>query len=117
MRFYQNPVWWTALGLLVLIFLLLLFWPTAEATPLYALTSSDGRCTGFPNGIGRWDWSTCCQIHDVQAVASPASDGALATCLLEHTPLAATPLVFLCCALMAACRPVYNLLQRWGWVR
>lgn len=115
MRFYRNPVWWAALGLLTIAALYVL-WP-AEPTTLFALTSSDGRCTGFPNGIGRWNWSTCCQVHDVQAVASPASDGELATCLLENTPLAAAPLVFLACALMAACRPAYNLLQRWGWVR
>jgi len=45
------------------------------------------------------------------------SDGRLATCLLERTPVAATPLVFLACAVMAGCRPIYNLLQRWGWVK
>jgi hypothetical protein len=117
MKFYRNPIWWAA----VVIFFgggaLLLFWPTAEAVPLFALTGSDGRCTGFLNGIGRWDWSSCCRVHDVQAVASPASDGALALCLLESTPSWATPLVFLSCALMAFCRPIYNVLQRWGWAR
>jgi len=112
-------VFWVGVGLLTVaaIYLLVGGSPTAPAFTLAQITGSDGRCTGFPNGFLQWDWSECCRVHDVEATPGGSSDGHLATCLLENTPVAATPLVFLACAVMAGCRPIYNALQRWGWVR
>jgi hypothetical protein len=117
-RLDHRFVFWIGVGLLT-VALIYVFVGASPPQPLSlaALTGSDGRCTGFPNGIGQWNWSTCCAVHDAEGVAGAASDGRLATCLLENTPVAATPLVFLACAVMAGCRPIYNALQRWGWVR
>lgn len=88
----------------------LLFLPQPEPSTFSLLPAlgSDGRCTGFPNGIGQWDWSACCQVHDLGG-----TDADLATCLLSSTPPWAAALVFLALALMAFCRPIYNLGQRW----
>lgn len=81
-------------------------------TPSPVIIPSDGRCTGFPNGVGAWDWSNCCVIHD-----GGGSDGALVDCIAEATP--GLPIVFILAAvaLMALFRPVYNLCQRWGWAK
>lgn len=74
------------------------------------IISADGRCTGFPNGIGNWDWSHCCTVHDLGG-----TDGQLIDCITAATP--GLPVVFIIAAvaLMALYRPVYNLGQRWGW--
>lgn len=114
-KFYANPLFW--IGLLFL--LLAILWtlaPEGATTMTFSLTDvslgSDGRCTGFPNGIGRWNWTECCQVHDLGG-----SDIELASCLLERTPIAATPLVFFSVGLMALCRPLYNWLQKKGLVK
>lgn len=74
---------------------------------------SDGRCTGF-----EWaEWlfqgiNACCNIHDLGA-----TDGQLLDCLLGTTPTWAWFFVGLAVAAMILLRPIYNMLQRWGWVK
>lgn len=115
LSFYKNPIFWTGVAALVPAGAYILFGTSPEPSP-FSLADvslgSDGRCTGFPNSFLKWDWSVCCQVHDLGG-----SDGDLAKCILERTPVAATPLVFFSLALMAFCRPIYNLLQRAGLVK
>ncbi len=73
---------------------------------------TDG-CTGFPDGIGRVDWSECCLVHD-----AGGSDGALLDCVTDAARDQAAwmaPLFALAVFLMILFRPVYNMFQRWGW--
>lgn len=114
MKIDHRFVFWAGVGLLTvgLIYLFIGGSPSVPAFTLAELTASDGRCTGFPNGFLQWDWSSCCRAHDIGG-----SDGVLVACLLDNTPMAAMPIVCLACAVMGFCRPIYNVLQRWGWVR
>lgn len=105
----RNPVVWIGIGLLATTAAYLLLGALLTPSPTVLSLMSDGRCTGFPNGVGQWQWGDCCMVHD-----TGGTDGQLAACLLDHTPVAATPLVFLALALMAFGRPIYNLLQRLG---
>lgn len=73
---------------------------------------SDGECTGFPEGVGPFDWSHCCVIHD-----AGGSDGQLADCISKAVPGVFEGLVYFCIMLMIFARPVYNVLQRWGWMK
>lgn len=80
--------------------------------PVDVSLGSDGGCTGFPSGLGAWDWSACCVAHD-----GGASDGWLLDCITTSAPGLPAALVVFAVFLMAAFRPLYNMLQRWGWVR
>jgi hypothetical protein len=71
---------------------------------------SDGACTGFPDGIGPWNWAACCLPHDVGG-----SDGALVDCIAAHAPGLPIVVILAAVTLMALLRPLYNLGQRWGW--
>lgn len=73
---------------------------------------ADGRCTGFPGGVGPWDWSHCCQVHDLGG-----SDGGLVDCVIAAAPGLPAAVVLAAVTVMALFRPLYNLAQRWGWVK
>lgn len=68
---------------------------------------SDGHCTGFPDGLGPWDWHECCLVHD-----TGGRDGALLDCISDHVPTWAEAIVGLALVLMILGRPAYNWLQR-----
>lgn len=115
--FYRNPVFW--IGLALVAFALAYAWigdpiftPTTARGLLDVSLGSDGRCTGFPNGIGRWQWGQCCAAHDLGG-----TDIDLVACLVGAVPPWAGPLCFGGVMLMGFCRPAYNVLQRWGWVK
>lgn len=112
---WRNPVFWIGVALAGGAIAYAWIGDPAVARPLGLLDASlgaDGRCTGFPNGLGRWNWSHCCVEHD-----AGGSDGGLLDCLLGAVPGWAWPLCGLGVTLMIACRPIYNVLQRWGWVK
>lgn len=115
----HRIIFWIGVGLLTvgILFIVTGGSPTTPAFTLADFTGSDGRCTGFPNGFLQWDWSECCRVHDLDGVTGNPSDGKLIACLLDNTPMAAMPLVCLACAVMGFCRPIYNVLQRLGWIR
>lgn len=73
---------------------------------------SDGGCTGFPDGMFGLDWSACCALHD-----AGGGDGALLDCLQQTVPTWAWPLAGIAVAAMITARPIYNWLQRKGWVK
>lgn len=73
---------------------------------------SDGGCTGFPDALFGLDWSACCVAHDLGG-----SDGQLLDCLQGVLPGWAWPIAALGVAVMVAARPIYNWLQRRGWVK
>lgn len=72
----------------------------------------DGHCTGFPDGIGPWDWRHCCVEHD-----AGATNGQLLDCITDTVPDWAAVLVAFCIMLMIWAHPVYEWLQRKGWVK
>lgn len=113
MRFYRNPIFWIGVGM-VCIGIALALDPGAAppASLLDVSLGADGRCTGFPNGIGRWQWGACCSAHDLGG-----TDVELVTCLVASVPAWAGPLCFGGVMLMGFCRPLYNVLQRWGWAK
>lgn len=111
-----NPFFWIGLGI-TMVGISLIFFGDAPQNYGYILQAitSDGRCTGFPNGIGQWQWGDCCQVHDIAGmtgVPDPQADGALAVCIISRVPTWATPLVFLGIAIMGFGRPSYNALKR-----
>ena len=114
---WRNPVFLAGASVLVVTGLFVLM-PEATAPDMFNLVApplgADGRCTGFPNGFGRYDWSECCSVHD-----AGGTDATLISCLLDpsNSPAWAMPIVCLGVAAMGFCRPGYNLLQRWGWVK
>lgn len=69
---------------------------------------SDGGCTGFPSGIGKWDWSSCCTLHDAGGL-----DGQLVDCIAANAPGLPIAVILAAVTLMALGRPFYNLGQRW----
>lgn len=71
---------------------------------------SDGHCTGFPDGIGPWDWHECCLVHD-----AGGSDGALVDCITQVVPPWGEAIVLIAVATMVIWRPVYNIGQRHHW--
>ena len=71
---------------------------------------TDG-CTGFPDRIFNWDWSACCVIHD-----AGGSDGALLDCITSSGPTWAAGLIAVCVTIMVIFRPIYEWMQRRGWV-
>lgn len=73
---------------------------------------SDGACTAFPGGLFGLDWTHCCIVHDLGG-----TDGQLLDCLQSVVPTWAWPLVAFVVAIMVLFRPVYNWLQRQGWVK
>lgn len=73
---------------------------------------SDGVCTGFPDSAFGFDWSACCLAHDLGS-----TDGMLLDCLQSSVPPWAWPAVGFAITIMIFWRPVYNLLQRWGWLK
>lgn len=109
MRTICNPFFWVGLGILMVGISLIFF---GDPPSVLSLMSSDGRCTGFPNGIGQWQWGDCCKVHD-----NGGTDVELVSCIIERVPKWATPLCFLGVAIMGFGRPGYNLLQRWGIVK
>lgn len=64
-------------------------------------------CTGFPDRLFQWDWSTCCDVHDFGG-----TDGQLLDCLFSTVPEWAWPIMALCVALMVLFRPIYRILSR-----
>jgi hypothetical protein len=74
------------------------------------VVSGDGECTGFPEGIGPWNWHHCCVAHD-----AGGSDAQLTACVIEATALWFVPVVILAVLLMKAVRPFYVYGQRRGW--
>lgn len=72
----------------------------------------DMACTGFPNGIGSLSWLNCCIAHDLGS-----TDWELFTCVASVTPDYLDWLVGLAVLLMITFRPVYNWMQRRGWVK
>lgn len=115
--FYRNPVFW--IGVALVGGAIAYAWigdPVTQAQFFAAISppplGGDGRCTGFPNGLGRWQWGHCCVEHD-----AGGDDAGLFGCLLKAVPVAAGPLAAFGVGLMMAARPIYNQLQRWGWVR
>lgn len=114
--FWRNPVFWIGAGLMLGAVAYAWIGDPVTAPQTFGLVApplgSDGRCTGFPNGLGRWNWAQCCVEHD-----AGGSDGGLLDCLMAAVPPFAWPLCGFGVALMILCRPVYNLLQRWGWVK
>ncbi len=115
MRFTRNPVFWIGAGLMLGAIAYAWIGDPVAAQPLGLLDvglGSDGRCTGFPNGLGRWNWAQCCIDHD-----AGGTDVALVACLTAAVPEWAWPLCFLGVAIMGFSRPIYNQLQRWGWVK
>lgn len=114
MKFWRNPVFWIGVALAGGAIAYAWIGDPMAATPAGLLDVSlgaDGRCTGFPNGLGRWQWGQCCAAHDLGG-----SDADLFGCLLSAIPTAAGPLAAFGVGLMMAARPIYNQLQRWGWV-
>lgn len=69
---------------------------------------TDG-CTGFPEQLGQWNWTTCCTVHD-----SGGTDLALLKCLQDSGPDWAGWLFAAAVVIMVAFRPVYVALQRMG---
>ncbi len=115
--FWRNPVFW--IGLALALGAVAYAWIGDPVTPAQTLgianippLGADGRCTGFPNGLGRWQWGQCCVAHD-----AGGTDVELVACLIAAVPTWAGPLCFGGVMLMGFCRPVYNQLQRWGWVK
>jgi len=116
--FWRNPVFWIGAGLML--GAVAYAWIGDPMAPMQQLyfgvippeLGADGRCTGFPNGLGRWQWGHCCVEHD-----AGGSDVDLFGCLLKAVPIAAGPLAAFGVGLMMSARPIYNQLQRWGWVR
>lgn len=78
----------------------------------------DGECTGFPEGMGPFNWHECCVAHD-----SWGSDGQLLDCIVSkiHGPTAfewfAAVVVILCLLIMKIFQPVYDWLRRRGLVK
>lgn len=115
--FWRNPIFWLGVALVggALVYAWLgdpvtsqQFFAAISPPPL----GSDGRCTGFPNGLGRWQWGQCCIDHD-----AGGTDVDLLACVIKAIPLGAAPLAVAGVFTMWCCRPAYNVLQRWGWVR
>lgn len=73
---------------------------------------SDGECTGFPEKIGKWDWTNCCLIHD-----DGGADLELFLCVAQEVPAPVVPVVAACVALMICFRPLYMIGQRHRWWR
>lgn len=77
-----------------------------------SVIDTDG-CTGFPDSLFGRDFTACCTVHD-----EGGSDVVLLNCLNEAVgdEWWFLILVFLAVLLMKTFRPVYNLLQKWGWL-
>jgi hypothetical protein len=72
----------------------------------------DGGCTGLPSGLVNEALLKCCVEHD-----AGGRDGALLDCSTDALPGVPAAIICLVIFLMALLRPVYNQLQRWGWVK
>ncbi len=72
----------------------------------------DLGCTGFPDGIGPWQWGSCCMVHDLGGTW-----GELATCIEAQLPDWAGPLVLASIALAMTLHPIYEWMQRKRWVK
>lgn len=72
----------------------------------------DGGCTGIPSGWVNPELLKCCTEHD-----AGGRDGVLLDCATDA--LDGLPIALVCFAvfLMTLLRPLYNRLQRWGWVK
>lgn len=86
-------------------------WRVVEPKHDVSLGSDDG-CTGLPPGFVTPELLRCCVEHD-----AGGRDGVLLDCANDALP--GVPVVLVCLAifLMALFRPLYNQLQKWGWVR
>lgn len=73
---------------------------------------SDGGCTGVPSGLVNEALLKCCVENDLGG-----RDGQLLDCATDALPGVPVVLVSLAIFIMALFRPLYNLLQRWGWVK
>ena len=74
---------------------------------------SDGGCTGFGWAEALFPRiSACCAVHDVGG-----TDGTLLDCLQQALPTWAWAPAAVAVALMVLYRPVYNWLQRQGWLK
>lgn len=82
----------------------------AAQTQVDVSLGSDGACTGFPSGIGDWDWSACCLAHD-----AGGTDGQLVDCIAQAASGLPIVVILAAVSVMALFRPVYNLGQRWRW--
>ena len=70
-------------------------------------------CTGFWLVQGIFPSITaCCSIHDMGG-----TDGMLLDCLQHGLPSWAWAISAACVAAMVALRPIYNWMQRRGWVK
>lgn len=76
------------------------------------IIQTDG-CTGFPDSVGGHDLSQCCSIHD-----DGGTDGQLMDCVDAAVGGEWVWIVLagIAIALMRVFRPVYNQLQKWGWL-
>jgi len=114
--FYRNPIFW--LGVALAGGAVAYAWLGDPVTPqqFFGAISppplgADGRCTGFPNGLGRWQWGQCCIDHD-----AGGADVDLLACVIKAIPLWAAPLAVSGVFTMWCCRPIYNFGQRYlGW--
>lgn len=70
---------------------------------------TDGHCTGFPDGIGPWNWQSCCLVHDMGG-----TDGQLIDCISDVLPDWAEVIVLLAVAAMCLFRPIYLELHKLG---
>lgn len=77
------------------------------------MISYDEHCTGF-----QWAEAifpairSCCAVHDVGG-----TDGALLDCLQDGLPAWAWALAAFGVAFMVFLRPIYNWMQRKGWLK
>lgn len=81
--------------------------PDGYAPPIDVTLGSDGHCTGFPDGIGPWNWQACCMVHD-----EGGSDGRLLDCIAGTVPSWAEIIVVIAIGGMVFFRPLYNVLQK-----
>lgn len=113
MRINHQTIFWIGVGLLTVGAIFIAFGSSPDTYYIAGLVDvslgSDGRCTGFPSGFLKWNWSACCTVHD-----AGGTDGQLMSCLLDNTPMLAMPVVCLAGCVMGLCRPIYNVGQRWG---
>lgn len=86
--------------------------PHPAPTDPYLERWTDGGCTGFPNGIGAWDWRACCIEHDLTG-----TDGQLLDCITAVVPDWAAGLVGIAVTIMLFYNPIYDWLHARGWVK
>lgn len=124
LQYVLNPFFFIGLGMFLVGVALIFFGdaPVYFYGAIIEQATSDGRCTGFPNGVGNWQWGDCCQAHDIAGTTGgnvPQSDVALASCIISRVPEWAAPLCLFGVALMGFGRPCYNLAKRvsFGWIK